>query len=139
MKEANGRNYKSSQHADKAKSAYDKADAAIKENNADPNKTFTMGHNNHSDLTEEQKKGRMGSNGTKVKAALKTVDKIPTNQKVKGDSVGKQTPRPLPANISFVKMMSPVKDQGKCGADYLMAITGVYEFWVILICLKMAI
>jgi KDEL-tailed cysteine endopeptidase len=88
-------------------------DAEIKEINANPENTFTVGHNFFSTMTKDEAKKMLGYNGPQESDAEVTV--LPTDN--------------LQASVDWRSKgaVNPVKNQGQCGSCWAFSATASIE------------
>lgn len=90
------------------------ADAELNQINADPENTYTVGHNKFSTLTAEERKRHRGRK---------------PRSNTKGDVVEDLTTADLPASVDWRKKgaVNPVQDQGDCGSCWAFSSTAAME------------
>lgn len=96
-----GKSYPSRNEESAAEKAYEASAAAVARHNADPKQIYKTATNNETDMNADE----LAKQGGYVDDDNLNVSK--PKQKVLGT---------IPVNISYVGMMQPVKQQGKCGA-----------------------
>jgi len=81
--------------------------------------SYTLGVNEHADLTWEEFQGRLGASGQECSATFKVAEG--SNNHLKGKKA------PVSRDWRDLGIVSPVKNQGHCGSCWTFSTTGALE------------